>query len=507
MVAIILLLTIFYDIPHSYAETESVIVNSSTLHIRSGPGLTYSVEGKLKQGQEVEVVSKSGDWLEIRVNEQLGWIASWLTESVNQSANTDTIIVSRVNQLNVRSGPSTGSAVISKMQAGEEAVQNGQDGEWISVIFNGMNGWVHSDYISPTASKSVSTPSKQVSTEQTFTVSVDALNVRTKPDLKSKKTGIIHKGESYTVTKVEGNWLQISLADKKQGWVYIFHGVMSDGFAPTSTTISDESSPAPQSVTILSMGTNIRESASTSSQIALRADAGEKFEIVSQSGDWYEISLPNGTTAFVANWVISTEETTLLPTQVTPKKPKRVPGTLKGLTIVVDPGHGGNDRGTTGVQGTDEKDITLQTSELVASKLKAAGANVVLTRESDMYVALRKRVAIAHQSDADAFVSIHYDANPDQSVTGFTTYYTHSHQQLLASNINEGLESAISLRNRGHQPADYLVLRENRTNAVLIELGFLSNSYEERIMTTNMFREQAAHGIYNGLLNYFNTNE
>lgn len=507
MVAIILILTLFYDIPHSYAETESVIVNSSTLHIRSGPGLTYSVVGKLKQGQQVEVVSKSGDWLEVRVNNQLGWIASWLTESVNQSENKDTIIVSRVNQLNVRSGPSTGSAVITKMQAGEEAVKNGQDAEWISVTFNGVNGWVHSDYISSTTSKITSSPTKSASTKQTFTVSVDALNVRKKPDLMSKKTGMIHKGESYTVSEAAGNWLQIKLSDKEDGWVYTFHGVLSDGIASNTSSISDDSSPSPQSVTILSMGTNIRETSSTSSQVVMRADAGEKFEIVNQSGDWYEIALPNGKTAFVANWVITTEETTVLPSQKTPKKQKRVAGTLKGLTIVVDPGHGGNDRGTTSLQGTDEKDITLQTSELVASKLKAAGAKVILTRESDLYVALRKRVAIAHQSNADAFVSIHYDANPDQSVTGFTTYYTHSPQKTLASKINEGLDSAISLRNRGNQPADYLVLRENRTNAVLIELGFLSNSSEERIMTTNMFREQAAHGIYNGLLNYFDSNE
>ena len=80
------------------------------------------------------------------------------------------------------------------------------------------------------------------------------------------------------------------------------------------------------------------------------------------------------------------------------EKIPRVPGTLKGLTIVIDPGHGGNDRGTTGTRGTDEKDITLLTSELLAAKLKAAGANVVMTRETDTYVSLRKRVAISHQA-------------------------------------------------------------------------------------------------------------
>ncbi len=65
-------------------------------------------------------------------------------------------------------------------------------------------------------------------------------------------------------------------------------------------------------MTILSNGTNIREPATTSSQIATRADAGEKFPIVKQDGDWYEISLPTGESAFVAKWVVSTGDESLL---------------------------------------------------------------------------------------------------------------------------------------------------------------------------------------------------
>ena len=84
----------------------------------------------------------------------------------------------------------------------------------------------------------------------------------------------------------------------------------------------------------------------------------------------------NGGSAFVAKWVVSTNDEDINQQQSKLKNQTRVPGTLKGLTIVIDPGHGGNDRGTTGARGTDEKNITLLTSELLASKLKAAGANV-----------------------------------------------------------------------------------------------------------------------------------
>lgn len=66
---------------------------------------------------------------------------------------------------------------------------------------------------------------------------------------------------------------------------------------------------------------------------------------------------------------------------------------------------------------------------MLRSKLQAAGANVVMTRESDIFVDLRKRVAVSHQASADAFISIHYDANEDSSVSGFTTYYTNGYQR------------------------------------------------------------------------------
>ncbi|MGB3260023.1 N-acetylmuramoyl-L-alanine amidase, partial [Paenisporosarcina sp.] len=241
---------------------------------------------------------------------------------------------------------------------------------------------------------------------------------------------------------------------------------------------------------------------STSGGVVYRANAGESFVPIGQSGDWYEVNTPNGKRGYVANWVVSTDATEK-ETQQQQAKAKRKKGTLNGLTVVVDPGHGGNDHGTTGARGTDEKGITLRTSELLASKLRAAGANVVMTRDSDVYVDLRKRVAIGHQLAADAFISVHYDATDSSSINGFTTYYMHGYQKGLAQSVHRALGNKISLRDRGAQPGNYLVLRENRQQAILIELGFLSNPSEERAVTTEHFREQASLGIYNGVVNYF----
>lgn len=505
ILAIVLFASIVCEMPTISAKGETIIINTKSLNVRSGPGLTYPVTGSLKQGERAEVLSTSGDWHEIQFGSDAGWVASWLVTSDKEKASAAMTAVSKVNALNIRTEPSLNAAVIGQMNAGEAAAMTGRQGEWASIVKNGMEGWVHTDYITEIAQSEKGKPTtvdKPVTkSPEQFTVSVDALNVRKAPGLSSKKVGLIRKGESYSIEEIDGNWVRLALGKKSSGWVYSFHGTLGAKGGTKGTAASGD-----KKVTVLTNGTNIRSSATTSSSIVTRANAGEKFSVIGEDGDWYNVSLSSGETAFIAKWVVSTGDIALAEPSEGQKKTARAPGTLKGLTIVVDAGHGGNDRGTTGLQGTDEKLLTLMTAELLSAKLKAAGANVVMTRESDTYVTLRKRVAVSLQSNADAFVSLHYDANPDSSITGFTTYYTHGNQKSLATSINNGLDSTVNLRNRGAQPANFLVLRENRQNSVLIELGFLSNPSEERVLTTEMFREQATHGIYQGLIDHFDAN-
>ncbi|WP_253724352.1 N-acetylmuramoyl-L-alanine amidase [Sporosarcina sp. HYO08] len=499
-IAFLLLVTLFQDLPVTNAASTTVVIDAAPLNVRSGPGLTYQITGSLKKGERVEVVNTSGDWYEIRLGNGTGWIASWLTSSDQETKPQNIKIVSRVDALNVRTEPSVNAAVLTRLHAGDEALMIGKSGVWASIAVNGINGWVHTDYITEVKSASQKEHVQEKTSFDRFTVSVDALNVRKKADLSSRKVRVIHKGETYTVKEINGNWVRLSLQDQEEGWVYAFYGTLSS----QKKSVSAQSvAPTIGIVTILENGTNIRMQATTASDVVVRANAGDQFAILEEVDNWFKIALPSGETAHVAKWVVTTD----VAAQSAPKKKnkeKRVPGTLQGLTIVIDPGHGGNDRGTTGTFGTDEKELTLLTSELLANKLTAAGANVVLTRESDTYVTLRKRVTISHQHEADAFISIHYDASLNSSINGFTTYYFA--QKKLAEAINDGLASSIHLRNRGSQPADYLVLRENRQKSILIELGFLSNPAEERAMTNNLFREKAAQGIYKGLIHYFDAN-
>ncbi len=481
----------------SLAAQGEAEITGSTVNIRSGPGLSYSVTGALKKGKKVTIVSESGEWLKINNGSETGWVASWLVRKTNSTANNiaGQTAVSSVDHLNIRAQANISSSVLAQMSAGDQANVLSGEGNWLKVDFRGVKGYVSKQYISMKEQASTKqTPTK--SDVSSFEIAVDALNVRKQPSLSASIQKTVKKGEIFPVKSIEGNWVEIQISDNKNGWVYAFHGHLSNKQVEKTTK------PKAETITILTDGTNLRTGPSTATAVASRVNAGTQFSVISKQGKWYEVSLANGQQAFVADWVV-TSGNTKIETVKTSQPEARKKGTLTGLTIVLDPGHGGNDGGTVGVRETKEKDLTLKTSEILSHHLRSAGAEVILTRQSDVYVDLRKRVYSAHQVAADAFISIHYDATDDNSVSGFTTYYMLGYQQALAESINKGLAGKIELRNRGARSGNYLVLRDNKQAAVLVELGFLSNYNDERIVTSSKFQQQAALGLYDGIVDYF----
>ncbi|HSI66852.1 MAG TPA: SH3 domain-containing protein [Planococcus sp. (in: firmicutes)] len=479
---------------HAAAESLGAEISATSANVRSGPGLSYSVIDSLKKGQKVTILSQSDDWYEIDSGGKKGWIASWLTVSASTEG-SGTTAVSTVDRLNIRSQPERSSAVLGQMNAGEQVEVLRDHGEWVEINYRNIRGFASKQYIS--ISSAPQTAVQPESNSNSFEIGVSKLNVRSEPDLSSSILNSVRQGEVYAVKSLSGNWVQIQLNENETGWVYAFHGTLSNQLPKQAV---DEASGT---ANVLTNGTNLRAEPSTSSDVVSRANAGDQLTITGKQDDWLQVSLPEGKQAFVASWVVSTGEAAA--SQPASAQPARKKGTLSGVTIVLDPGHGGNDGGTVGARNSLEKELTLSTAELLSHHLRSAGAEVTLTRESDVYVDLRRRVAVSHQAGADAFISIHYDANEDASVQGFTSYYTNSYQEQLAQSINQGLAGKLALRDRGVQQGNYLVLRENQHPAVLVELGFLSNYNEERIVTTEQFRNQAALGLYTGIINYFDS--
>ncbi|HDR3658674.1 N-acetylmuramoyl-L-alanine amidase family protein [Bacillus cereus] len=189
---------------------------------------------------------------------------------------------------------------------------------------------------------------------------------------------------------------------------------------------------------------------------------------------------------------------------------------LRGKIIVIDPGHGGGDRGTKGRSlGTIEKDLNLKVAQNIKKELEErTDAKVILTRERDTSLLsetkqkeeLQTRVKVAKDHSADLYISIHHDAFEDTNVKGITTHYgaNKRNDKKLAEIVQEAIfEQNIDTRDRGIRKSDFLVLRENSAPAILIELGFTSNESDEKRMNSKDFQEKSKKGIVDGIITYF----
>ncbi|WP_428909234.1 N-acetylmuramoyl-L-alanine amidase [Niallia sp. Krafla_26] len=339
--------------------------------------------------------------------------------------------------------------------------------------------------------------------DYTVTVNTDNLTVRSGPSLQDDYMTTIHKGEKYHFVKKVGDWIQINLPNGDEGWVadylvFVQENELDDSDDQTNSSTLDQ-------IFITHNGTNIRKNPNTLSTILARANKGDAFEVVDFKNDWYQIKLQNGQTGYVAEWLISEKSENLPQTknvEVSSTSNDHLENYLQGKKIVIDPGHGGKDKGTTGASGTLEKNITMETATRLYNKLKNAGAEVTLTRYKDQYITLPTRVAMSDRMNADAFISIHYDSFND-GAEGATTFFYHPWQKELAVSIHSSIIDQTNIHNRGVRKGDYYVIRENSQNAVLVELGFLSNPSEELLITSQHYQILVTTGIYEGLARYF----
>jgi len=184
----------------------------------------------------------------------------------------------------------------------------------------------------------------------------------------------------------------------------------------------------------------------------------------------------------------------------------------KKYTILIDPGHGGNDKGTIANDKTTfEKDITLKIGTLVAQKLtKQDDVQVIVSRNEDKYVSLADRAKLANEQGVDMFVSIHLNGQTGGTdAFGLETYYTkgkNDGSEELAKQIQETIISYVDVRDRGAKPERFQVLLESKMPAVLIECGFLTNDEECKKLKDATYQESLAEGIAQGILTYLDTN-
>jgi N-acetylmuramoyl-L-alanine amidase len=169
------------------------------------------------------------------------------------------------------------------------------------------------------------------------------------------------------------------------------------------------------------------------------------------------------------------------------------------ITVVIDAGHGGYDRGGIPGQRIPEKEMTLDVAQRLRNVLAASGYRVAMTRDSDVFVPLPTRVAIANSYRNAVFVCIHFNATKRIGAEGIETYFYSRDSLPLASAIHYYVVGGAPSANRGVRRRGYYVLRKTSIPAVLVECGFLTNPTEAAYAQTASYRQKLAEEIAAGV--------
>lgn len=265
---------------------------------------------------------------------------------------------------------------------------------------------------------------------------------------------------------------------------------------------------------------------------------------------------PSGRRAEVSAQATRTQDVHGSPPADSPRKDARPslpmasrgPGAA-GLTVVLDPGHGGHDTGAVGPTGLMEKDVVLDLAWRLRRFLQERlGVRVILTREEDVFVPLQERTAIANRAKADFFISLHVNGAVKRGAVGFETFYftrepsdndarasaqrenlvietdgTRAKDQEsllritladmavtrdmresseLAELVLGSLDKLLKVENRGVKSGPFYVLATAAMPAILVEGAFITNPKEERKLQREVYRQRVAEALYGGIAKY-----
>lgn len=169
-------------------------------------------------------------------------------------------------------------------------------------------------------------------------------------------------------------------------------------------------------------------------------------------------------------------------------------------TVFIDLGHGGKDSGAIGVGGRKEKDIVLQVGKLVELKLKRCGINPILSRQNDTYLTLEQRTNKANSLKVKCLVSIHCNSANTKAMGLETFCYKFKYRELADCVHSEILTTKAYTKDRGVKEGNLHMVRESSMSACLVELGFIDNSQDIKILEE--MQDQLATGIAKGICKY-----
>ncbi len=309
----------------------------------------------------------------------------------------------------------------------------------------------------------------------------EVINIRNSPSLNGQIIGEGYKYQDYEYLGEEYGWFKLGLGNGSYGYAagwlmsldnnFYIDNILS--FKTTTENLRLRSGPSLKDdiITVMLKGTEVR--------------------VIDEKDNWSKIVTWDGYVGYSHNDFL--EDT--LP--------------LTGKKIVLNPGHGGRDPGAISSTGKQEKNVNLTVSLMVKNMLNKLGAEVIMTRDSDVYINRVERAKMADRLGADIMFSIHHNSLNNSNYFGMSTYYdtkgnkSGKESSKLAESVYDSVVGINSIYRDGIYDRNFEVLRSTNVPAALIEIGFMSNAWEEKNLHNHSFQEEVSRQIAFGILDYF----
>src|SRR5699024_1639487 len=301
LVAILLLLALSSWSTVALASANAVVVQSDSVNVRVGPGLSYANMGQVKKGDKLAILDEKNKWYQVRLSgDKIGWVASWLIDNTEVSSATNKVGIVKVPNTTVFKSADANSDVLGTIEQSQKVTIMYQEQDWTQILYSGTAGWVKSSFIQGTDKTSGST---------------NASNSSNSSDNDIKK------------------------------------------------------------VTVTQPNTKLRIEPDQNGRVVKTAKVGKQFDYLGKDGKWYKVRDSDGSVGYVASWVVTISGTK--------SAVKSAATNISEATIVIDPGHGGDDSGAESKKNNYEKNFTLAYAKAIKQKLEKTGTPVLLTHSTE----------------------------------------------------------------------------------------------------------------------------
>lgn len=467
-------------------HTEQLTLTDDSI-LYATKGDTTTALQKLSKDDTVTILSSDTTWAHVQTaSGMMGWI-QLPSNSTHYSTSID-VAVTTSQQASIYAQKNGKELTTVPAYSHFLLLFSASDG-WLQIQYNNQVAWIQKSDVSISAIATV------VATEQA------PASLKESASSSSQTLASLKNGDVIQLLNTQN--ADFALVSYKGQTGYLLHSAYTESVGGIREII-DQQASLPKVVSATKVvypklnNTSLLSEPDWASTSIETLSSGTLLTYIDTQGDYFKVKTPSGNTGYIPYWLA-------LVNFATTQSDSSIPTSLSNATIVIDAGHGGEDPGAvTTLNTTTEAQATLSTAQHLKELLQAKGATVILTRTSDTTISLSERATISNQSNADVFISLHFDSNDTGDISGTSVYYYRKVDYNLASVMAKYLAMNLPIQNSGAIFGDLLVLRENTQPALLLELGYLNNLQDNRLIITEDYQRQVAETIVQALEEYFN---